>query len=85
MKFSSPVTVLGTPRLWLDVGDADGYAEFNAMAGGTNDTLVFRYVVQEGIALVQTSMNPDGTPLREREHFANGRRFYYRRMRLRYQ
>lgn len=52
MIYSSPVTVLGAPRLWLDLGDADGYAEFAVMADGTNDTLVFRYIVQEGTFLV---------------------------------
>lgn len=49
VKYNFPVTVLGTPRLWLDLGDADRYANFTGMNNGTNDMLVFAYIVREGL------------------------------------
>lgn len=48
LKYTAPVTVVGRPRLWLDLGDTNGYAEFEAMNDGANDTLLFVYVVREG-------------------------------------
>lgn len=49
IKYTAPVTVFGAaPRLWLDLGGTDGFAEYDSMNGDTNDTLVFVYVVQEG-------------------------------------
>ncbi|CAN0537650.1 unnamed protein product, partial [Scytosiphon promiscuus] len=48
VQYTASVTVIGTPVLWLDLGDADGYAEFDAMSDGSNDTLVFVYSVREG-------------------------------------
>jgi len=51
VRFSAPVVVQGLPpRLWLDLGDNDGYAEFEALSDGTDDTLVFIYVVLEGMS-----------------------------------
>lgn len=51
VKFSAPVVVQGLPpRLWLDLGDDDGYAEFETFSDGTDDTLVFVYVVLEGVS-----------------------------------
>lgn len=53
VRFSAPVVVQGVPpRLWLDLGDNDGYAEFEALSDGTDDTLVFVYVVNEGVCFV---------------------------------
>lgn len=49
MMSNFPVTVVGSPQLWLDLGDADGYANFTGMANGTNDTLVFVYIAREGL------------------------------------
>lgn len=62
IKYTAPITVFGAaPRLWLDLGGTDGYAEYNSMSDGTNDTLVFVYVVQEGgycwMALGRTEEN----------------------------
>lgn len=49
IKYTAPVTVFGAaPRLWLDLGGTDGYAEYYSMSDGTNDTLIFVYIVQEG-------------------------------------
>ncbi|CAM9289872.1 unnamed protein product, partial [Sphacelaria rigidula] len=48
LKYNFPVTVLGNPRLWLDLGDVDRCANFTAMVDDTNDTLTFIYEVLEG-------------------------------------
>lgn len=48
IKYTAPVVVYGVPRLRLDLGDADDYASFEALRDGTNNTLVFVYVVREG-------------------------------------
>lgn len=48
IRYTAPVLVYGTPRLWLDLGDADGYAECHALKVDTDDTLAFVYVVGEG-------------------------------------
>ncbi|CAM9881857.1 unnamed protein product, partial [Laminaria digitata] len=48
LKYTAPVTVIGSPVLWLDLGDDDGYAEFEGMSDGSNDTLLFVYFVREG-------------------------------------
>lgn len=49
VRYTAPVVVYGTPRLWLDLGDADGYAEYDALKDGTDDTLAFVYSVREGM------------------------------------
>lgn len=51
VKFTAPIVVYGVPRLWLDLGDSDGYASFDEARSNntTNDTLVFIYYVREGI------------------------------------
>ena len=49
VKYTAPVTVIGAPVLWLDLGDADNYAEFDGMSHGSNDTLLFVYFVREGL------------------------------------
>lgn len=49
VEYTASVTVIGTPVLWLDLGDADGYAEFDTMSDSANDTLVFVYLVREGL------------------------------------
>ncbi len=51
MRFSAPVVVEGSPRLWLDLGDNDRYVEFEALSDGTDDTLVFLFDVVEGVFL----------------------------------
>lgn len=61
LKFTTPVTVVGTPRVWLDLGDVDGYAKFNAMSDGTNDTLLFLYIVREGQWRIVGSAGPTQT------------------------
>lgn len=51
IRYTAPVVVYGAPRLWLDLGDSDGYAEFEAPIDGTNDTLLFLYSVREGASV----------------------------------
>lgn len=48
VKFTVPVTVVGSPWLLLDLGDTEGIAEYDSMKNGTDDTLRFVYVVREG-------------------------------------
>lgn len=67
VRYTAPVVVYGTPRLWLDLGDADDYAECTALKAGTDDTLAFVYIVVEGMCarpraqfLLQLSMIPTG-------------------------
>ena len=45
--FDAPVTVTGVPELEFALGEATGQAPYDASAS-TVDTLVFRYVVQDG-------------------------------------
>ena len=46
LKLSENVNVTGTPRLKLETGDVDSYA--NYISGSGNDTLLFRYIVSSG-------------------------------------
>lgn len=48
LAYSAPVTVIGTPRLRLELGIVDDYAVFTAMKNATNNTLAFLYVIKEG-------------------------------------
>lgn len=52
LAYSAPVTVIGTPRLRLDLGDTDGYGFFTRTSNSTTNALVFLYVVKEGTVLV---------------------------------
>lgn len=69
VKYTSPVVVSGTPWLWLDLGDADSYAECTALKTGTDDTLAFVYVVVEGIcACAYMSAITPATSIARTEH-----------------
>lgn len=48
IKFTVPVTVVGSPWLLLDLGDTEGIAGYDSMKNGTEDTLRFVYLVREG-------------------------------------
>ena len=60
LVFDKSVTVLGTPRLALDVGGSTLYATY--LSGSTTTSLLFRYTIQagdvdtNGIALVSASI-----------------------------
>jgi len=51
VKFDEEIvvnTTLGTPRLFLETGAVDRYADYVGLVGANNDTLRFTYTVQEG-------------------------------------
>lgn len=49
IEYNAPVVVIGLPWLQLDLGDTNGYAEFDAMADALNRTLLFSFIVREGM------------------------------------
>lgn len=51
VKFDEEIsinTTLGTPRLFLETGAIDRYADYVGLGGVNNDTLTFTYTVQSG-------------------------------------
>ena len=69
LTFSEAVTVVGTPRITLDIGGAYGAAEYSG-AGTTPEQLRFSYTVaagdedRDGIAVVANSLARNGGSIR---------------------
>ena len=55
IKFTVPITVVGSPWLLLDLGDTEGIARYDSKKNGTEDTLRFVYLVREGDSDATTS------------------------------